>query len=74
MSLRSMIKRVLAGTQDDSDGSRPRAMSVARPDANGITRPVTGRGKGDRLDEPPGAGKHNPDAAPEVLGGDTVRR
>jgi hypothetical protein len=51
--------------------SRPRAMSVARPDRE--RHHETGEPaweESDRLDEPPGAGKRNPDAAPEVLGGD----
>ena len=71
MSLRSMIKRVLARTQDDSDAEpSPRH---ERREAGRERHHETGEPaweESDRLDEPPGAGKRNPDAAPEVLGGD----
>ena len=71
MSLRSMIKRVLARMQDDSDAEL--APRHERREAGRERHHETGEPaweESDRLDEPPGAGKRNPDAAPEVLGGD----
>lgn len=71
MSLRSMIKRVLARTQDDSDAEpapRHKRREAGRERHHETDEPAWE--ESDRLDEPPGAGKRNPDAAPEVLGGD----
>ncbi len=71
MSLRSMIKRVLAGTPDDSDAEP--APRHERREAGRDRHHETGEPaweESDRLDESPGVGKRNPDAAPEVLGGD----
>jgi hypothetical protein len=71
MSLRSMIKRVLTRTQDDSDAEP--ALRHERREAGRERHHETGEPpweESDRLDEPAGAGKRNLDAAPEVLGGD----
>ena len=71
MSLRSMIKRVLARTQDDSEAEpapRHERREAGRERHNETGEPAWE--ESDRLDEPLGAGKRNPDAAPEVLGGD----
>lgn len=71
MSLRSMIKRVLARTQDDSDAEpvpRHERREAGRERHHETVEPAWE--ESDRLDEPPGAGRRNPDAAPEVLGGD----
>jgi hypothetical protein len=70
MSLRSMVRRVLARTRDDS-GSEP-ALRHERREAGRERHHETGEPaweESDRIDEPAGAGKRNPDAAPEVLGG-----
>lgn len=70
MSLLARIKRALTG-----------AAAAAEPDpAPRHERREAGRERNhetgepaweeeDRVDEPPGAGRRNPDAAPEILGG-----
>lgn len=69
MSLRSWIKRALSGARDASN-SEP-APRHERREAGRDRHHETGEPaweESDRIDEPPGAGKRNPDAAPEVLG------
>ncbi len=69
MSLRSWIKRALSGAPDASH-SEP-ALRHERREAGRDRHHETGEPaweESDRIDEPPGAGKRNPDAAPEVLG------
>ena len=71
MSLRSTIKRLLARTP--ADPAEEPAPRHERREAGRERHHETGEPaweESDRLDEPPGAGKRNPDAAPEILGGD----
>jgi hypothetical protein len=70
MSLRSLISRVITGTRDGTD-PKP-APRHERREAGRDRHRETGEPaweERDRVDEPPGGGKRNPDAAPEVLGG-----
>jgi hypothetical protein len=70
MSLRSLINRVIRGPRDDSNAAP--APRHERREAGRERHRETGEPaweESDRLDDPPGAGKRNPDAAPEVLGG-----
>ncbi len=70
MSVGSWITRVLLGAPDPS-AAEP-APRDERREAGRDRHHETGEPaweESDRLDEPPGAGKRNPDAAPEILGG-----
>ncbi len=70
MSLRSIVNRALGRTRDDSDVEP--APRHERREAGRDRHHETGEPAweaSDRVDEPPGAGKRNPDAAPEILGG-----
>ena len=70
MSLSSWIRRLFAGTHNDSEAEP--APRHERREAGRERHHETGEPaweESDRIDEPPGAGKRNPDAAPEVLGG-----
>jgi hypothetical protein len=70
MSLRSWIKRAFSGTSD-APAAEP-APRRERREAGRERHHETGEPaweESDRLDDPPGTGKRNPDAAPEVLGG-----
>ena len=70
MSVRAWIKRALSGAPDASDAKpapRHERREAARDRHHETGEPAWE--ESDRLDEPPGAGKRNPDAAPEVLGG-----
>ncbi len=70
MSLLARIKRALSGAADPAAPEpAPRA---ERREAGRERHHETGEPAweaGDRVDEPAGAGKRNPDAAPEILGG-----
>ena len=70
MSFLDRIKNALGGKSDSADPEPlPRH---DRREAGRERHHETGEPaweEGDQLDEPPGAGKRNPDAAPEVLGG-----
>jgi hypothetical protein len=70
MSLLSWIRRTLTGAPDTS-AAEP-APRHERREAGRERHQETGEpgwGKEDRLDDVPGAGKRDPDAAPEILGG-----
>ena len=70
MSLLSTIKRILAGRPRDSEAEP--APRHERREAGRDRHHETGEPaweEDDRIEEPQGAGKRNPDAAPEVLGG-----
>jgi hypothetical protein len=70
MSLLARIKRALSGAAAGSDPEA--APRHERREAGRERNHETGEPaweEGDRVDEPPGAGKRNPDAAPEILGG-----
>jgi hypothetical protein len=69
MSLIARIKRALSGAADPADPEPPPRHE--RREAGRERHHETGEPaweEDDRLDEPPFAGKRNPDAAPEVLG------
>lgn len=70
MSLVSWIKSILTGAPDASAAEPlPRA---ERREAGRERHRETGEPaweKEDRLDDPPGTGTRDPDAAPEILGG-----
>jgi hypothetical protein len=70
MSLLSRIKQALTGAPD---GSAPEPLPRhERREAGRERHQDTGEPawrKEDRLEEPPGAGMRDPDAAPEILGG-----
>jgi hypothetical protein len=70
MSLGSWIKSILTGAPDASAAEPlPRR---ERREAGRERHQETGEPaweKEDRLDDPPGAGTRDPDAAPEILGG-----
>ncbi len=71
MSLLARIKRAVLGAAAASEpGPAPRH---ERREAGRERNHETGEPaweESDRVDEPPGARKRNPDAAPEILGGD----
>ena len=70
VSLRSTLKRLLGGAPLDAEAEP--APRHERREAGRDRHHETGEPaweESDRLDEPPGAGKRDPDAAPEVLGG-----
>ncbi len=75
MSLLSNIRRAIFGAaseapHDDTDEPAPRH---DRREAGRERHHETGEPAweaSDRIEEPPGAGKKSPDAAPEILGGD----
>jgi hypothetical protein len=70
MSLLSRIKRALLGAAAASEPDP--APRHERRDAGRERNHETGEPaweQSDRVDEPAGAGKRNPDAAPEILGG-----
>jgi hypothetical protein len=70
MSLLTRIKRALSGAAADSEPDP--APRHERREAGRERNHETGEPaweESDRVDEPPGAGKRNPDAAPEILGG-----
>jgi hypothetical protein len=69
MSVVDRIRRALSGAADPAD-TEPLPRHERR-EAGRERHQETGEPaweEEDRLDEPPGAGKRNPDAAPEVLG------
>jgi len=70
MSLLARIKRALLGAVAASEPDP--APRHERREAGRERNHETGEPAwedSDRVDEPPGAGKRNPDAAPEILGG-----
>ena len=70
MSLLARIRRALSGTSNPALAET--APRHARREAGRERNHETGEPaweESDRVDEPPGAGKRNPDAAPEILGG-----
>jgi len=70
MSLLARIRRALSGTPDpaaDEPAPRHERREAGRERNHETGEPAWE--EGDRVDEPPGAGKRNPDAAPEILGG-----
>ena len=70
MSLLSWIVRTLTGRRDVSEAEP--APRHERREAGRVRHRETGEPaweEGDRLDDPPGTGKREPDAAPEILGG-----
>ena len=70
MSLLARIKRALSGAAAGSDPEpvpRHERREAGRERNHETGEPAWE--EGDRVDEPPGAGKRNPDAAPEILGG-----
>lgn len=78
MTLLSRIKRMFSGTPNDASGDAPHdhpdepASRHDRREAGRERHHETGEPAweaSDRIEEPPGAGKKNPDAAPEILGG-----
>ena len=69
MSLLARIKRALSGAADPADPEPPPRHE--RREAGRERHQETGEPAwegDDKVDEPPFAGKRNPDAAPEVLG------
>ena len=69
VSLLSWIKRILTGVPDASAAEPPPRHE--RREAGRERHQETGEPaweERDRLDAPPGTGKRNPDAAPEILG------
>lgn len=75
MSLLSRIRRALSGGAGDESHEHPDepASRHDRREAGRERHHETGEPaweSSDRIEEPPGAGKKNPDAAPEILGGD----
>ena len=69
MSLLARIRRALSGAPNPADEPAPRR---ERREAGRERNHETGEPaweESDRVDAPPGAGKRNPDAAPEILGG-----
>ena len=68
MSVLSWIKRNLTGAPDASEAEPPPATSDARQVVSGKGDRRTGLGGQRPLDDPPGTGKRNRDAAPEILG------
>ena len=69
MSLLSWLKRALTGLPDPS-APEPLPRHERREEGRERHR-ETGEPaweESDQLDEPPGTGKRNPDAAPEILG------
>ena len=69
VSLLSWIKRTLTGAPDASAAEPPPRHE--RREAGRERHQETGEPaweESDRLDDPPGTGKRNPDAAPEILG------
>ena len=70
MSLLSWIRQTLTGVPDVSAAEPPPRHE--RREAGRERHQETGEpawGKEDRLDDPPGVGMRDPDAAPEILGG-----
>ncbi len=70
MSLMSRIKQILTGAPDASEAGPPPRHE--RREAGRERHRETGEpawGEDDQLDDPPGTGKRDPDAAPEILGG-----
>jgi hypothetical protein len=73
MSLLDTIKRALTGAASASASEPEPAPRHERREAGRERNHETGEPaweESDRVDEPPGAGKRNADAAPEILGGD----
>jgi hypothetical protein len=69
MSLLTWIKSVLSGEPDSSDAEP--APRHERREEGRERHQETGEPaweESDRLDDPPGTGKRDPDAAPEILG------
>lgn len=70
MSLLSRIRRALLGAPDATEPEP--APRHDRREAGRERHHETGEPAweaDDRIEDPPGAGKRNPDAAPEILGG-----
>ncbi len=70
MSVASRIKRALLGIPDPADAEpvpRHERREAGRDRHHETGEPAWE--ESDRLDEPAGAGRRNPDAAPEILGG-----
>lgn len=75
MSFLSRLKGFLIGSRSAAGSQRDAEQPLSRHDRREAGRErhhETGEPaweEKDRLDEPPGAGKKDPDAAPEILGG-----
>ena len=70
MSLLARIKRALSGAPNPADAEpapRHERREAGRERNHEPGEPAWE--ESDRVDEPPGAGKRNPDAAPEIFGG-----
>ena len=75
MSILSKITRLFGGSRPPEEAARDAEEPASRHDRREAGRErhhKTGEPaweKSDRLDEPPGAGRKDPDSAPEILGG-----
>ncbi len=75
MSILSKITGLFTGSRPPEEAARDAAEPASRHDRREAGRErhhETGEPpweKSDRLDEPPGAGRKDPDSAPEILGG-----
>ena len=75
MSILSKISGLLTGSRPPAESQRDAAEPASRHDRREAGRErhhETGEPaweESDRLDEPPAAGKKDPDSAPEILGG-----
>jgi hypothetical protein len=67
VSLLSWIKRTLTGAPAAEPPPRRERREAGRERHQETGEPAWE--ESDRLDDPPGMGKRNPDAAPEILGG-----
>jgi hypothetical protein len=75
MSILSKITGLFTGSRSSAESQRDAdepASRHERREAGRVRHHETGEPaweESDRLDEPPGAGKKDPDSAPEILGG-----
>jgi hypothetical protein len=75
MSILSKITGLFSGSQPPEEAVRNAEEPASRHDRREAGRERHHKSgepaweKSDRLDEPPGAGKKDPDSAPEILGG-----
>ena len=75
MSILSKITGLFSGSRSPAESQRNAAEPASRHDRREAGRERHHRTgepaweESDRLDEPPGAGKKDPDSAPEILGG-----
>jgi len=75
MSILSKISGLLTGSRPPAESQRDAAEPASRHDRREAGRERHHRTgepaweESDRLDEPPAAGKKDPDSAPEILGG-----